>query len=170
VAVSYDGGGALVTAMGGPWGAGWAVGQGGLLFAVQGDGGLEPRPPLGSDDLLFLAGRELADGGAAVFTGGRAGALFELGTDGGFEVQPALVGDLLAGVVTGAGRLVAGGVEAVDGGGPRGLVYRREPSGWAPVPFRGDGPVRALWATSGADGGLTTWVGGTGGRIWRKDP
>jgi hypothetical protein len=167
-AVSYDGGGLLLTAMGGPRGSGWAVGQGGLRFVVMADGGLEPREPLGTRDLLFVASAELADGGAPLFTGGRQGALYRQVDDGGFAYDGPLPGDLIAGLVTATGEFVAVGVEAVDGG-PRGRVLRRDATGWWSVPFRGDGPVRAAWATT-SDAGVTTWVGGTGGRIWRKDP
>ena len=168
--MTYDGGGDLVTAIGGATGRGWALGQRGLAFSIASDAGLEPAARLGADDFTAISDATLLDGGDLVIAAGLNGQLYRQEGTAGFVAESALGADLFATWVGATGDAFVVGADVSDGGRRVSRVFRRVGSSWVSVPFRGDQVLRAVWAGS-IDGGLnpSVWVGGPGGLILRKD-
>ena len=165
-AVRYDGGGDLITVMGG----GWALGQRGLAFTVANDAGLEPAPRVGSDDFTDIAEADLVDGGRLVLAAGLNGAVYRQEGALGFVAEGPLGADLLSAWVGGKGDAFVVGADVADGGRRISRVFRKVGSSWVTVLLRGDYPVRTVWAAPVLDGGLGVWIGGPGGVILRHDP
>lgn len=168
-AVTYDGGGDLITVMAGALGRGVALGEKGLMFSVAADGGLEPAPRLGSDDFTAMADATLNDGGVLVIAAGLNGALYRQEGAAAFVSEGPLSADLQAVWVGPTGEAFVAGADIADGGRRISRVFHRVGSSWVAVPLRGDQAVRAVWAAPG-DGGSIVWVGGPGGVILRRDP
>ena len=165
-AVRYDGGGDLISAMGG----GWALGQRGLAFTVLSDGGLEAAPRLGSADFNAVASINLTDGGSLTVAVGQGGTLYTLQGTTSFVTEGALSADLTAAWAGPGGEALAAGEDPFDGGVHAPRVFRRQGTSWVSLPLRGNQPLRAVWGSVASDGGLRVWLGGPGGLILRRDP
>lgn len=172
--VFYDGGGDVLSAVGGADDVGFAVGERGLIFSLESDGGLAPRARLGTNDLRAISGATLDDGGVLVIVAGAGGSRFRL--EGDPAAARTFTDDSEPGVDYGwvfahpSGQAWAVGADSPDGGRRGSRVSTRPPGGaWTALPYQGNQPVRAIWAGPG-DGGTTVWVVGNGGLIQRKDP
>jgi hypothetical protein len=164
-AVTYDGGGDLITAMGGELNGGWALGERGLAFKVEPDGGLTPVARLGTEDFTAIADETLLDGGTLAIATGLNGALYREETVAGFVAEPPLEADLMAAWVDETGDSYVVGADISDGGRRVSRVYRRVSANWVRVPFAGDRPLSTVWAGTLPDGGHSVWVGAPAGWI-----
>ncbi|MDP3153084.1 MAG: hypothetical protein Q8N23_10465 [Archangium sp.] len=169
LAVFYDGGGDLITTMGGENRA-WALGQRGLAFTLASDGGLEPAPRIGTDDFTSIASGRLRDGGALVIAAGLNGALYREDGAAGFVSEGPLDGELLSAWVTDRGDAFVVGGDIPDGGRRQARVFQRVGSSWVNLPIRSDQPLKAVWSGPLADAGQGVWVGGPDGLILRRAP
>jgi hypothetical protein len=168
-AVTYDGGGDLITVMGGELNGGWALGQRGLAFTFAPDGGLAPAPRLGSDDFTSIASEDLIDGGTIAIATGLNGALYREETVVGFVAEQPLEADLMASWVSGTGDSYVVGADISDGGRRVSRVYRRVGTNWVRVPFAGDRLLSTVWAGTLPDGGHSVWVGAPAGWILNRE-
>ena len=164
-AVFYDGSGDLITAMGGELNQGWALGQRGLAFMVETDGGLTPVARLGSEDFTAIADEALNDGGTLTIATGLNGALYREETVAGFVAEQNLEADLFAAWVGPTGDSYVVGADSADGGRRVSRVYRRVNGNWVKVPFAGDRALSTVWAGTRPDGGHSVWVGAPAGWI-----
>jgi hypothetical protein len=160
-AVTYDGGGDLITVMGG----GWALGERGLAFTVLPDGGLAPAARLGTEDFTSIADEGLIDGGTLAIATGLNGALYSQEGVAGFVAEQPLEADLMASWVGTSGDSYVVGADISDGGRRVSRVYRRVGTSWVRVPFAGDRLLSTVWAGTLPDGGHSVWVGGSTGWI-----
>ncbi len=168
-AVFYDGGGDLITTMGGK-GPSWALGQRGLAFTVTSDGGLVSAPRVGADDFTSIGSERLGDGGSLVIAVGLNGALYREEGDAGFVSEGPVDADLLSAWVTARGDAFVVGGDIPDGGRRQSRVFQRVGSSWVSLPIRGDQPLKAVWAGPLPDAGQGVWVGGPNGLILRRAP
>ncbi|MFT3836971.1 MAG: hypothetical protein QM723_08235 [Myxococcaceae bacterium] len=157
---------AIARSVGGPYGKGYVVGQGGLMLEFTGDGGLTNGPVLGTDDLDCVRGADLDDGGTLTLIGGANGALYrDDGTTISFEPQGN--GDFVS--VWAGTNGDAWAAAATDGGKLGSAVFRRAPGvSWLKVPLDVGVPPRAIWGAP-TDAGTSLWFGASGGLILRKD-
>ncbi len=170
--VPYDGGGDLITSVGGVGDVGFAVGEAGLLFSLT-NGVMADQARLGTDDLRAVSGASLDDGGVVIVIAGRSGARYRLEgapVPANFVAEPEPDLDFFA-VATVSQQAFAVGADMPDGGRRTSRVSRRVAGGsWVTLPFLGDQPLRAVHALPTADGGVRVWVSGPGGVIERRDP
>ncbi len=167
-AVPYDGGGDVVTTVGGVDELGFALGTNGLAFTIERDGGLGPLPRLGASTFRHISGVEQNDGGPLIIAVGDEGAVYRFEDGVGFVADQPVVGDLSTAYTLPEGDAWLGGTAPSDGGaGPLGRVYRRAASGtWSPVAVPST-PVRTL-NLQRSDAGLGVWLGGPGGAILHR--
>lgn len=167
-AVTYDGGGDVVTTVGGVDSLAFALGTNGLAFAIGDDGGLEALPRLGATTFRTIAGVQQNDGGPLIIAVGDQGSVYRYEDGTSFVADPPLAGNLMAAWTTPEGDAWVGGTAPSDGGsGPVGLVYRRVNGGaWVSVSVPSM-PVRVINLQRN-DAGLGVWLGGPGGSILRR--